>query len=726
MQQAASIAEPLPVRLQSQANVQSILEQLQYRVDNGAPWYTRFGLNKNAKLLAAMWPYYEREALTLLRNPALAHLEDELQRVLDMPSNDPQKEQLLTAAYNQLKLYLMLSREGKIENKWLTSELMKDWAQREEISDELWQGLGPKLVNFYAQNLPRNPSWYLPADEDLIAQIRNLLIRQIGVRNSDTTLYQKVLAQAAHQYRDLYLHDMTAGTDASALFYTNEYVPGIYTRQAWEQSVQPAIEKLVKDRKEEMDWVLMDKPDISIGQETPEALKEKLTQRYFADFSRSWLNFLNSLQLQQASSLTDSIDQLTLMADVRQSPLIALMNTINTQARTGVKEKALADSLVDSTKDLFTRNSTKPLINQGIEDIGPMDATFRPVIGLMDAQAGDANNSNLSLQTFLTRLTQVRLRLQQASSGADPQAMTRALAQTVFQGRSIDLTDTRDYGSLVAASLGQEWGGFGQTVFVQPFEQSWQKVLQPAANSLNNQWKASIVDDWNSTFAGRYPFQDVSSEVSIPLLAQYLNGESGRISRFLQTELNGVLRKEGRRWVPDSINSQGLASNPEFLEAINTLSYLSDVVFPNGNANISFEMRPGTSPGIMETNLVVDNRKLTYANQKPTWHRFIWPADTEAPGANLSWVSTNSGLQQYNDLPSTWGLIRLLDQADIEPYPGLSSSFNVRWQTPDQQSLNYVLRTEIGEGPIALLKLRNFRLPAQIFLSEPAVNRKGR
>jgi hypothetical protein len=37
----------------------------------------------------------------------------------------------------------------------------------------------------------------------------------------------------------------------------------------------------------------------------------------------------------QAATLSDSIDQLTLMADVRQSPLVALMNTLNVQGRTG-------------------------------------------------------------------------------------------------------------------------------------------------------------------------------------------------------------------------------------------------------------------------------------------------------------------------------------------------------------------------------------------------------
>ncbi|WP_305798198.1 type VI secretion IcmF C-terminal domain-containing protein, partial [Leclercia sp. Colony189] len=319
------------------------------------------------------------------------------------------------------------------------------------------------------------------------------------------------------------------------------------------------------------------------------------------------------------------------------------------------------------------------------------------------------------LQTFLTRVTQVRLRLQQVTNATDPQAMTQALAQTVFQGKAVDLTETRDYGSLVAAGLGQEWSGFGQTVFVRPMEQAWQQVLTPAAESLNSQWQSAVVNDWNTAFGGRYPFKDASGEVSLPLLAKYLNADSGRITRFLQTRLNGVLHKEGSHWVPDSINAQGLTFNPEFLQAVDTLSHISDVVFTRGEAGLSFELRPGTADGIMQTTLVIDSQKLTYMNQMPTWKRINWPADTEGPGAALSWVSTQAGTRQYADMSGVWGWIRLLDQATVSRYAGSGSSWSLSWRAHDGRPLNYTLRTEAGEGPLALLKLRNFTLPKAIF-----------
>lgn len=719
---AARQNQPLEQRLHALSELQKTLARLQYRSEHDVPWYEQGGLSQNDALLAALWPRYQDSALPLLRDAAADHLQKQISAFNALPPDSPLRERMAKPVYDRLRLYLMLSRPEKMDAAWFSATLMRDWPQRVGVASGVWQGSGPALYAFYAASLASHPQWRLHADDMLVSQTRTLLVRQMGVRNSESTLYQKMLAQVANQYADMRLADMTGDTDAPRLFTTDEIIPGMFTRQAWEEAVQPAIDKVVNERREEMDWVLSDSRQPAAQQTSPEALKQRLTVRYFADFSTAWLDFLNSLRWQRVVTLSDAIDQLTLMADVRQSPLVALMNTLNIQGRTGETGEAISDSLVKSAKNLLGGDK-QPVIDQSGGPRGPLEATFGPVLALMNSQQKGGGNTDLSLQTFLTRVTQVRLRLQQVTNAADPQAMTQALAQTVFQGKAVDLTETRDYGSLVAAGLGQEWRGFGQTVFVWPMEQAWQQVLQPAAESLNAQWQTAVVDDWNSAFGGRYPFKDVSSEVSLPLLARYLNADSGRITRFLQTRLNGVLHREGSHWVPDSINAQGLTFNPAFLKAVDTLSHLSDVVFTRGEAGLSFELRPGTADGIMETRLVIDSQKLTYMNQMPAWKRFTWPADTEAPGAALSWISTQAGTRQYADMSGTWGWIRLLDKASVSAYPGTGSSYSLTWQAQDGRPLNYTLRTEAGEGPLALLKLRNFSLPLQIFtVSEPAAD----
>jgi type VI protein secretion system component VasK len=58
-----------------------------------------------------------------------------------------------------------------------------------------------------------------------------------------------------------------------------------------------------------------------------------------------------------------------------------------------------------------------------------------------------------------------------------------------------------------------------------------------------------------------------------------------------------------------------------------------------------------------------DGQRLHYFNQMESWQRFTWPGTGEYQGASLTW-------------------------------------------------------TELDAGPLALLRLRGFRLPAQIFLDE--------
>lgn len=719
--------QPPEQRLHALGELQKTLARLRYRSEHGVPWYEQAGLSQNNALLTALWPGYQDCALPLLRDAAAVHLQTRLNAFNALPPDSPLREQRAKTAYDQLKLYLMLARPEHMDAAWFSTALLQDWPTRDGVKDGTWQGMAPSLLSFFGAQLVTHPEWKLRADENMVSQARSLLVRLMGVRNSESTLYQKMLSQVAHLYVDMRLEDMTGDTDAARLFSTTEIVPGMFTRQAWEQSVQPAIEKVVKARRDELDWVLTDskRPVSQQDEISPEALKNRLTARYFADFGGAWLEFLNSLRWNPAATLSDSIDQLTLMADVRQSPLVALMNTLNVQGRTGQTGEAISDSLVKSAKNLLGSDD-KDAIDQSAGVHGPLDATFGPVLALMDkSRTGEQVQS---LQSYLTRVTQVRLRLQQVTNAADPQAMTQTIAQTVFQGKAVDLTETRDYGSLIAAGLGQEWSGFGRSVFVTPMEQAWQQVLTPAAESLNAQWQQAVVAEWNSAFGGRYPFKNATSDVSLPLLAKYLNADSGRIAQFLQTRLRGVLHNEGNHWVPDSINSQGLVFNPAFINAVNTLSHISDVAFTEGNAGMNFELRPGTADGVMQTDLIIDSQKLTYMNQMPTWKRFSWPADTEAPGAVLSWISTQAGTRQYADIPGTWGWIRLLDKAVVSAYPGADSSYSLSWKAQDGRVLNYTLRTEAGEGPLVLLKLRNFRLPETIFsttdmaVSDPVIS----
>lgn len=712
--QAADTAKPLAVRLHNQLVLQQAIARLQHREATGAPWYTRFGLNQDGDTLAALWPLYAKNNAQLMRDATADSLRQQLNAFVQLPPASDARTQGTQYTYDVLKSYLMMARPDKADAEWLAKNVLKALPKRQNVPDGTWQALAPKLLSFYAQNLPAHPEWKIKPDAELISTVRQILLKQIGQRNAESGLYQEMLKRVASNWPDLTLADMTGDTDASTVFRTDEVVPGMFTRQAWEEQVQDAINEVVKARRDEIDWVLTEKTHQTGSDISPEALKARLTERYFTDFGNAWLKMVNSIQWQEAASLSEAIAQLSLIGDVRQSPLVALMNTLNFQGKTGQKGELLADSIVDSAKKLIgQKKNAKQFIEQAQGPKGPLDGVFGPLMGVMEGKEGTGRNGNLSFQSWLARVTQVRLKLQQVTSAPDPQAMSQMLAQTIFQGKAIDLTDTRDYGSLVAASLGQEWNGFGQSLFVQPLDLAWRQVLVPAAGSLNARWQATIVEQWNKAFAGRYPFKATGSDASLPLLAQFLRSDSGRITAFLKTNLGGILHQEGNRWVIDPSASQGMVISPDFLRAINQLAELSDIVFSQGDAGVNFELMARPSRDVARVQLTLDEQHLDYFNQMESWQSFIWPGNTYYPGVSLSWRSVNSGMQLYASNQGNWGFIRLLNKARITPLD--ASRTQLVWITADGNPLKFVMRSELGNGPLALLKLQRFTLPDTIF-----------
>ncbi|MCU6324397.1 type VI secretion protein VasK [Enterobacter quasiroggenkampii] len=702
-------------------NLRNDAGRLQHRIQEGAPWYQRFGLDHNQQLLDALLPWYGVANNRLIRDPANQALTQKLSALANSAPNSDQRAQLAKPGYDQLKAWLMMARPDKVDGAFYAQTLKAVQPTRMGISTGLWQSLAPDLWAFYITELPKQPQWKITPDAQLVSQSRQLLLQQIGRRNAESTLYENMLKSVRRNFADVSLEDMTSGTDARRLFTTEEVVPGMFTRQAWEGGIQQAIEKAANSRRDEIDWVLSDSRKAVSADLSPEALKARLTERYFIDFAGSWLNFLNSLHWNPANNIADVTDQLTLMSDVRQSPLIALMNTLAWQGQTGQQSEGLSDSIIKSAKDLVG-GKDKPAIDQSASGPqGPLDDTFGPLLQLLGKNKGgnvmSADNS-LSLQTYLTRITRVRLRLQQVASASDPQAMMQTLAQTVFQGKSVDLTDTQQYGSLISASLGEEWSGFGSTMFVQPLTQAWETVLQPSAASLNDKWSRSVVANWQTAFDGRFPFAASKSDASLPMLAEFVRKDSGRIERFLSTELNGVLHKEGSQWVPDKVNSQGLNFNPAFLRAINQLSQLSDILFTDGSQGISFELQARPVPQVVETQLTIDGQKLHYFNQMADWQSFRWPGETYKPGTMLTWTTVNAGARLFGDYNGTWGFIRWLDLSKRQQLD--RSQWMMSFTAPDGRTLQWVLRSQLGKGPLALLDLRGFTLPDHIFSVDSA------
>ncbi|WP_439889624.1 ImcF-related family protein [Ralstonia sp. 25C] len=723
------------------------IDALEVHQHDGAPWSTRFGLNRDRALLDALWPEYASAAARIVATPIRRNLEErlhDLASLTDAQIAGSGKDQV-QAAYDTLKTYLMLAKPERASTAFLTPHLLASGAparpRNSELTPGTWEDVRSHVIAFYVDHIghavpaPGSPQ-SSSADPALVAAARQTIISVRGIQNSTEAVYQQILEEASPKYPPLSLATLLGeaagqgaigGASSSGLFSTTETVPGIFTRAAWDERIGKAINDADTQRNVSGDWVLTDNARADAA---PSALKAELRQRYFDDYARAWERFLNSLRWQSAATLSGTVDQLTLLGDPRRSPLVALMSAITYQAGAGAATQSLSDTLINKAQQLVGAAEKDPT-KQSQPQSAPLAAVFGPILHLTGADLSPGTSANgkpaapvaattdLSLPRYLERVTAMRLKTQQIVGGADPDAMSRIAAQAVLQGRTSDIAESRDYASRVAASLGEEWAGFGD-LFRAPLDQTWSVVVQPAAASLNDMWRTAIVADWNKSFGGRYPFADSDNDASLPEMARFLRPDNGAIAQFVGTQLAGVVERQGDRWVPAQGAEHGtLTVDPAFLAGLNRLTRVATVLFPAGDARVRYELRAVPTPGVTEMRFVLSGRELRYFNQQEEWTPFLWPGDALENLSHIEWQTEVGGLRSALDAQGRFGLIRLLERARVSQQD--NARYLLSWQ-PDTSlgtPLRVQMRGEAGSGPLEVLQLRHFELPNRIFVAGP-------
>ncbi|SAK64335.1 ImcF domain-containing protein [Caballeronia catudaia] len=728
---AALAAQPgTPVGLRTQLELQQQIDTLEYRRQHGAPWYLRAGLNRNDELLAALWQPYATVAARNLRDPIAHQLEASLAqfsqaRADARVSTDDQRH-----GYDALKAYLMLTQPQHADAAFLTKQLPAAWPAIETMRTGEWLDTSQRLASFYANHLRAHPEWRLTGSNDLVNLARNTLVNQIGLQNSDDTLYQSVLEQAKGKYADMTLPTLLNGADARGLFTSTQTVPGVYTRAAWDGMISEAIDKAAKEGRVGADWVLTDEKASRIpgaeleAHEDVEEVKQRLRARYFTEYTAAWQAMLNSFQWQAATNLSSAITQLTRLTDAQTSPLIALMKSVQYQAEAGRPSQALTDTLVRKAQDIIGTKTGGP----GEPVVNPLDKPFGPLLALMGddvvtGTGGKANGksgknaadfSGVSLAHFLTVATTMRLKLQQIATSADAQAMARQMAQAVFQGKLSELTQARDDAALTAASLGSQWAGLGDALFARPLDVAWQTILQPAAASLNEAWRLAVAAPFASSFDGHYPFADTNADASFVELGRYIKPDTGLIARFVTTQLAGILQSQGSTWAPNDLAPQALQFDPEFLSALRQLSMLGAQLYAQGDASYRLQIMPHPTPDVTRSILTLDGTKIEYFNQLEMFTPIVWPGNGQNGRTTLTWESDTAGTRIAFQANGDWSFVRLLGTAKVKALD--STSYALTFNEDSAYPLHYDLKAQVGAGPLDLLRLRGFKMPQRVFI----------
>lgn len=680
------------------------------------------GYDHSKLLLDKAYEQYAQSAQQIIFQPAINQF---VGRLNQLNSLSVQELAVIsdegTQYYNTLKAYLMLTEHTeKIESAFLSEQML---LALEQQGIKMPQAQAKEVISFFIRQFSKNANWAGQADASLVENSRLALVGWIGEHQAEERVYRRIIDTAKTKYPAVTLARLL-NRDIKGLWNVSKELPGIYTVRAWEEYIKHEFAKVAKNKHND-DWVLADS-----AQQAPmnEAVIANLKNRYFNEYAAAWLNVLNSITWIPRTKTLDAVNQLHTYADPQRSPLIGLFEAIKANGMLDGKQVVLNTEITHQTTGVVTTqvsSNTRHIANMELEKQndnmaesqgqvskyieGPLQDEFETLLQLVDPNINP--KSDLSLQRYLEKITSTKQKLIQIAGASDSGAASRIAMQSVFNGNDNEFTDGLQYARLIEASIGGGWLPFAHNVFVLPLHTSWDGITVSAKQNINTMWSKSLSLPLNTDLGGRYPFSPSEIEVSLPMLAKYLEPEHGLLEQFIKTQLGGVLTKQGSQWVENP--GQNLRVNKNFIGQINKISAVANDLFVGGEAGYTFELKPAATPGITRFNLSLDGQSMDYFNQEAEWKSFKWPGDMANAGMRITWEADEAGLRKTREYNGRFGFIRMLEAARVTPVD--RSTYLIESGIAQDKALRFYMRTNAGKGPLGILDLRNIQLPLQIF-----------
>lgn len=584
---------------------QTILQLEGYNQD-GPPWSYRFGLYQGDKLAVQARHIYFDRFRPMLLNPAQANFVSYMRSLPDAPGTSSDFTSY-AAAYSPLKAYLITtSNPDKSQSKFLTPVFLQYWIGTRQV-DADQQQLAKNQIDFYANELLRQPPYAITPDSSVVEHTRFYLSKFLA----ETRIYQGMLTDADKTSPSIDFNKQFPGSAAYVL--DGHIVRGAFSRSGY-TFMQDAIQHPEKYAQGET-WVLGPQAGQSLN---GPATSKDLAAQYTSDFLKEWHTFLVDARVVSCGNLHEAPARLNALAGPA-SPLLALFATVS-------RNTFVADPQIKSTFQ-----PTQALVDPNAVDrlIGPGNNGYVTAL-LQLAGAVDQASQNPAAATDPTAFAPVV----QAASAAGIAAQQTAQAFNVDQRMHTENTVLALMQAPIqcAAKLAPSPGA--------PANGGGQKICGAITPLL-----------------GKFPF---APGASVPASLAEVNAtfapDTGAIWSTYNASLKQYVVPQGAQYLANPTAPQPV--NPRFAQYFNHAARITSGLYPAGAKspafNFTLRFLPGN--GVASATFVVDGQRIPSGS---TTQQFRW-SGADAQNASLVYDNNEVLLSQ-----GTWSLFKLVHTAQI-------------------------------------------------------------
>ncbi len=609
-----------------------LVELRRHRVE-GPPLGMRWGLYRGGAVLDPGLLVYLQGFEAAMGREARAVLQSRLAAL--PPEPGPTDE--FRPNYDALKAYLILTdHPTRSTVEFLPDAVLASW-DAARISDEETSALIRRQLDFFADVIRDGNPVAGEAQAPIVASSRQFL-QQFG---GEDQFYQSVLDQAGTRGEEIRL--ATAIPGSTTLLRNDVVVPAHFTLAAFDWVSGVNAEELLQSE----DWVLG--PQSISGAERAE-LGAAVKARYLTDYSATWLSFIDGTSVVGFNGPADASTKLGRLAGP-DSPLLGALS-------------------------LVSRN-TQPLQ----EEFQPLHAVQPPP----DEEEILIGETNQGYTQALLGLQGALSQVASAAGGAQQQALQNA-SSLVLQGEQTVAGMAGAFARQPDMALST--GAAVRKVLEDPIRRAQALVRTVPSAQVNGQG-ASFCSDFDGLLSG-YPFDPQSpANADIEDVIAALQPGQSRLSSFIQDDLQGLVVRQGNRYVARS--GADPAPSNAFLDFLNRAFSASEALFDaqGQGPRIDFRLIPENSAQLPEITVIIDGNSQRFTRTSRGGGGFSWNGAT-ARDARVEARIGDEVVTLLEVPEGPWALFRLFELAQWEDRGG--TQFGLRW---DNTASPFVLQAEL-------------------------------
>jgi type VI secretion system protein ImpL len=648
-----------------------------------------------------------------LRVPTQKAIEDYL-RSIDPTS--VRRPEIYNAAYEKLKLYLMMTDPSHLAPDWADPKLTKEWASalKKPGDKDSEDALLPHST-YYVDLMSRHPPEVKPwkADDSLVAKTRGILLQ---VPQLDRE-YEAMVRDANAEIPAITRQTIFYGSVAPYVTGKKDVkVDGAYTKPGWAR-----VRNLLEVQQTQLTaegWVLGE--NTLLNQE--EILKQiiKLRELYFQRFQDAWRDFIMDLDVTKPDNADVALDEMNALSEPPW-PYLRLLQTLddnvtldigeaqNSEAEQGVLDQASQKLKQKASQKGIDAGGALDVDNGTQKPISPVEKAFKPMtkFGVAEnvKEGQQAPPTGLSqYQALLAKIVGVLSDLHDSKAAPDPKAMS-AEFENAFRTTSALLTDQDGFTRPMLSPL-----------LMNPITLAWAAVVHDSGGAASGLWEVNVYQPYLKTLDKKYPFDPGSLlDVKIEDYTNFFKPKDGILWGFYEANLKNSLEEQGGNFFPTKRFKNQMDFTPAALKCFKRSLEITKATWADptksGKPAVIFEVNlHSVSENVSHVSIEVDGVSHEYKNEPEEWVTLQWPAEkAESHGAKLR-VRGYANLDEEISRAGDFGFFRLLDAAisikQAPPKAGEQPSLIAEWQLKTQSAVVRLnLRPAKLENPIENKKL---------------------